>query len=153
MNGFNLAVSMAEQCVRKSVVIFLKLQPVHCINTSKVMVSMNWRMESLCRMVWLGMKPPTKCITSTLENLTSKNTTGIEKLATFVSYALLLTKNIFFIFFISILIFPANERVVIDFSNNGKNAGFLPDGLTIDTDGNLYITNFGGSNVVIVEPK
>ncbi|XP_031628871.1 regucalcin-like [Contarinia nasturtii] len=47
----------------------------------------------------------------------------------------------------------SNERVVIDFSDNGKNAGFLPDGLTIDTEGNLYITNFGGSNVVKVEPK
>lgn len=46
----------------------------------------------------------------------------------------------------------ANERVVIDFSINGKNPGFLPDGLTIDTDGNLYVTNFGAANVLKVDP-
>lgn len=49
--------------------------------------------------------------------------------------------------------FLANERVLIDFSDKGKNPGFLPDGLTIDTDGNLYVTKFGGSSVVKVNPK
>ncbi|XP_031634677.1 regucalcin-like [Contarinia nasturtii] len=47
----------------------------------------------------------------------------------------------------------SNERVVIDFSINGKNPGFLPDGLTIDTDGNLYVTAFMGSKVFKVDPK
>lgn len=47
----------------------------------------------------------------------------------------------------------ANERVVIDFSENGKNPGFVPDGLTIDTEGNLYVTTFGGGNIYKVDPK
>ncbi|XP_055296415.1 regucalcin-like [Sitodiplosis mosellana] len=47
----------------------------------------------------------------------------------------------------------SNERVVIDFSKNGKNPGFLPDGLTIDTDGNLYVTAFEGSKIFKVNPK
>lgn len=51
------------------------------------------------------------------------------------------------------LFLSANERVVIDFSINGKSPGFLPDGLTIDTDGNLYISNFGSSNILKVDPK
>ena len=50
-------------------------------------------------------------------------------------------------------ILPANERVVIDFSINGKNPGFLPDGLTIDTEGNLYVTAFEGSKIFKVNPK
>lgn len=51
------------------------------------------------------------------------------------------------------LFLSANERVVIDFSINGRSPGFLPDGLTIDTDGNLYISNFGSSNILKVDPK
>lgn len=47
----------------------------------------------------------------------------------------------------------ANERVAIDFMVNGKNSKFIPDGMTIDTDGNLYIATFGGSKVLKVDPK
>lgn len=47
----------------------------------------------------------------------------------------------------------ANEKVIIDFSMNGTHPGFLPDGLTIDTDGNLYITFYGGSKISKVDPK
>lgn len=50
--------------------------------------------------------------------------------------------------------FAANERVAIDFKINGKKPpNFLPDGMTIDTDGNLYIACFGGSKVLKVDPK
>lgn len=47
----------------------------------------------------------------------------------------------------------ANERVAIDFKVNGKNPGFLPDGMTIDTEGNLYVAAFGRSKVLKVDPK
>ncbi|XP_055301185.1 regucalcin-like [Sitodiplosis mosellana] len=47
----------------------------------------------------------------------------------------------------------SNERLVRDFSLNGKMPGYLPDGLTIDTDGNLYVTAFMGSKIFKVEPK
>ncbi|XP_055308567.1 regucalcin-like isoform X1 [Sitodiplosis mosellana] len=47
----------------------------------------------------------------------------------------------------------SNEKLVIDYSNNGAHPGFLPDGLTIDTDGNLYITFYGGSKISKVDPK
>lgn len=47
----------------------------------------------------------------------------------------------------------ANEKVLVDFSNNGAHPGFLPDGLTIDTDGYLYMTFNGGSKVSKVDPK
>lgn len=49
--------------------------------------------------------------------------------------------------------FLANERVVIDFSDNGKNPGFVPDGMTIDTEGNLYVATFGGGKVLKVDPE
>ncbi|XP_031623137.1 regucalcin-like [Contarinia nasturtii] len=47
----------------------------------------------------------------------------------------------------------SNERVVVDYSVNGINPGFLPDGLTIDTDGNLYVTFFSGSKIYKIDPK
>lgn len=47
----------------------------------------------------------------------------------------------------------ANERVAIDLSANGENPGFVPDGMTIDTEGNLYIATWGGSKIIKVDPK
>ncbi|XP_055326181.1 regucalcin-like [Sitodiplosis mosellana] len=47
----------------------------------------------------------------------------------------------------------SNERIAIDFKVNGKNPPFIPDGMTIDTDGNLYVATYGGSKVLKVDPK
>lgn len=47
----------------------------------------------------------------------------------------------------------ANERVLIDFKVDGKNPGFIPDGMTIDTEGFLYVATWGGSKVVKVDPR
>jgi len=46
----------------------------------------------------------------------------------------------------------SNERVLIDFTNNGQNPDFLPDGMTIDTEGNLYLAGFNGSKVLKINP-
>lgn len=58
-----------------------------------------------------------------------------------------LTKLFFFVHLI------ANERIAIDFKVNGKPPSFLPDGMTIDTEGNLYVACFGGSKVLKVDPR
>ena len=65
------------------------------------------------------------------------------------------TQNIMSIINLDLIIsfYSANEKVVIDFSNNGAYPGFLPDGLTIDTDGFLYVTFYGGSKISKVDPK
>ncbi|XP_062536350.1 regucalcin-like [Armigeres subalbatus] len=47
----------------------------------------------------------------------------------------------------------SNERKVIDFTVNGARPSFVPDGMTIDTDGNLYVATFGGSTVYKINPK
>lgn len=44
-----------------------------------------------------------------------------------------------------------NRRTVFDLKANGVQ-GF-PDGMTIDTDGNLWVACFGGSQVVKIDPK
>lgn len=46
----------------------------------------------------------------------------------------------------------ANERVVIDFTVNGERPNFVPDGMTIDTEGNLYVTTFGGWKIFKINP-
>lgn len=51
------------------------------------------------------------------------------------------------------LFLKANERVAIDFKVDGKIPNFAPDGMCIDTDGNLYVATFGGSKVLKVDPK
>lgn len=48
--------------------------------------------------------------------------------------------------------FIANGRVVIDFKVNGQRPGFIPDGMTIDTDGNLYVALWAGSKVLKINP-
>lgn len=55
---------------------------------------------------------------------------------------------ILFLFIISI----ANERVLIDFKENGQRPSFLPDGMTIDADGFLYVATWGGSKVMKINP-
>jgi len=47
----------------------------------------------------------------------------------------------------------SNPRVVIDFRVNGERPGFIPDGMTIDTEGNLYVATWGGSKVLKVNPE
>jgi len=47
----------------------------------------------------------------------------------------------------------SNERVIIDFKTNGERPSFLPDGMTIDTEGNLYVATWGGHKVLKVNPK
>jgi len=46
-----------------------------------------------------------------------------------------------------------NERVIVEYSVNGKNPDYLPAGLTIDTDGNLYVTLYEGSKILKIDPK
>lgn len=48
-------------------------------------------------------------------------------------------------------VFSANGKVLIDFRVDGKRPGFLPDGMTIDTDGNLYVALWDGSKVLKID--
>jgi gluconolactonase len=52
-----------------------------------------------------------------------------------------------------VIIFTANERVVIDFRVKGERPIFVPDGMTIDSEGNLYVATFGGSSVLKIDPR
>lgn len=45
-----------------------------------------------------------------------------------------------------------NERQVISFDNGIRPPPFVPDGMTIDEAGNLYVATFGGSKVLKVNP-
>ncbi|XP_058822839.1 regucalcin-like isoform X2 [Topomyia yanbarensis] len=45
-----------------------------------------------------------------------------------------------------------NERVVIEFRENGSRPSFVPDGMTIDMNGFLYVATFGGSTVYKINP-
>ncbi|GBP54106.1 Regucalcin [Eumeta japonica] len=45
----------------------------------------------------------------------------------------------------------SNLRYVFDFKKNNMEG--MPDGMTIDTDGNLWIAVFGGSSVIKVDPR
>lgn len=47
----------------------------------------------------------------------------------------------------------ANERVLLDFRKpNGDWDGYYGDGMTIDTDGFLYVAGFAGSRVLRIDP-
>ena len=48
--------------------------------------------------------------------------------------------------------FTANGRVVIDFTIDGKRPDFVPDGMTIDANGKLYVSTFGASKVFKINP-
>lgn len=52
----------------------------------------------------------------------------------------------------SVCMFTANERVVIDFTIDGKRPDFVPDGMTIDSNGDLYVATFGASKVFKINP-
>lgn len=47
----------------------------------------------------------------------------------------------------------ANPRVAYDFRVDGKAPDFVPDGMTIDAEGNLYVATWGGSKVVKIDPR
>lgn len=47
----------------------------------------------------------------------------------------------------------SNERQVIDFRVNGEKPEFVPDGMTIDNQGFLYVCTWAGSRIIRVEPK
>jgi gluconolactonase len=50
--------------------------------------------------------------------------------------------------------YVANGRVVISFLENGERpSNFVLDGMTIDADGNLYVTTFGKWTIFKVNPK
>lgn len=55
--------------------------------------------------------------------------------------------------FYSCFFFAANERVVIDFKVNGERPNFIPDGMTIDANGDLYVATWAGSKVLKINPK
>lgn len=47
----------------------------------------------------------------------------------------------------------SNERRVIDFRVGGQKPEFVPDGMTIDNQGYLYVCTWGGSRIIKVEPN
>lgn len=49
--------------------------------------------------------------------------------------------------------FAANQRVAFDLTENGKRPRYIADGLTIDTQGKLYVAAFNGSKVLKVNPE
>lgn len=49
--------------------------------------------------------------------------------------------------------FIANPRVVYDFRVGGKEPEFVPDGMTIDAEGNLYVATWAGSKVIKIDPR
>jgi gluconolactonase len=51
------------------------------------------------------------------------------------------------------LTISANERVLVNFCEGKQRPAFLPDGMTIDNKGNLYLALFGGHSVVKIDPK
>lgn len=52
----------------------------------------------------------------------------------------------------SVCMFTANGRVVIDFTVDGKRPDFVPDGMTIDSNGSLYVATFGASRIFKINP-
>lgn len=47
----------------------------------------------------------------------------------------------------------ANEQIVFNFTENGGQPNYDPDGMTIDNEGNVYVGTFGGSKIVMVNPR
>lgn len=46
----------------------------------------------------------------------------------------------------------SNEKVLTDITSYGTVKTNVPDGLTIDHDGNLYVAMFGGSRILKINP-
>lgn len=46
-----------------------------------------------------------------------------------------------------------NERVVINLDDGQRPPSFVPDGMTIDEDGSLYVATWGGGKVLKVNPR
>ncbi|MDK2413195.1 SMP-30/gluconolactonase/LRE family protein, partial [Aphanizomenon sp. 202] len=46
----------------------------------------------------------------------------------------------------------SNQRVLLDYESAGLKDQ-VPDGMTIDVDGNLWVACFGGGQVICVDPK
>lgn len=44
-----------------------------------------------------------------------------------------------------------NEEVLIDFAQTHKE-DFVPDGMTIDQNGTLYVATWGGSRILVINP-
>lgn len=44
----------------------------------------------------------------------------------------------------------ANKKVIFNFRESGVEGG--PDGMTIDTDGNLWVACFGGARIIKIDP-
>lgn len=59
----------------------------------------------------------------------------------------------FFYWIIFLSYFVANERVALDLKENGGKPEYIPDGMTIDEEGNLYVATWGGSKILKVDPK
>lgn len=59
----------------------------------------------------------------------------------------------FFLLISFLLYFAANERVALDLKENGGTPEYIPDGMTIDEEGNLYVATWGGSKILKVDPK
>lgn len=45
------------------------------------------------------------------------------------------------------------KRVLIDLKVNGETPPFIADGMTIDSDGFLYVALFGAAKVLKINPK
>lgn len=46
-----------------------------------------------------------------------------------------------------------NETVLYDLRVDGKNPGYVPDGMTSDAEGFLYVATWGGSKLMKINPK
>lgn len=49
--------------------------------------------------------------------------------------------------------FTANPKVVFDLRKGDAKSHLLPDGMTIDADGNLYVATFNGYTVFKIDPR
>lgn len=57
----------------------------------------------------------------------------------------------FLIYYLLVILISANLTYVFDLQKHGISG--LPDGMTIDTDGNLWLALFGGSCVLKIDPR
>jgi len=46
-----------------------------------------------------------------------------------------------------------NPKVIFNLRKNSPKDHLLPDGLTIDTEGNLYVATFNGATIFKINPK